>query len=229
MPLLNCPDSAKACSTEAATCPICERPLGRHKVQEGFLYKLGRVLFYAVLGFSLASFAAFLAITNSCRQASNKIPTTNVSNAGQPVNNTPQPPTSAEILADVKRTISYPKLMDRDYYEIDRLLRLIPADAAEYEEAQEILKRYGKQIEAARRTVFNPPKPPRNDSSTERTSIQNELAQLEHDEAQQEIILNQTENMEGTVGKQLYLNALKRKGEIQLRRIELERKLNKLP
>jgi hypothetical protein len=229
MPLLNCPDCAKACSTEAATCPNCGRPLGRQEVQEGFLHKLRRVNFFAVLGVSLASFAVFFAITNSGRQTSNKSLTTNVSNTGQTVNNTPQPPTSAEILSDVKRTISYPKLIDRDYYEIDRLLKLIPADAAEYEEAQEILKRYAKQIDAARRTVFNPPKPPRNDPVTERTSIQNELAQLEHEEGQQEIILNQTENMEGTVGKQLYLNALKRKEEIQLRKIELERKLKKLP
>lgn len=63
----------------------------------------------------------------------------------------------------------------------------------------------------------------------QKAKINDELRKLAREDAQQEELLNQTENMEGTIGKQIHLNALKRKAEIQLKRIELERKLKKLP
>lgn len=66
----------------------------------------------------------------------------------------------------------------------------------------------------------------------QRKKIQDQLADIKRQEANQEELMNKTEKMldgEGTIGKQIYLNALKRKAELQLQRIELERKLKKLP
>jgi hypothetical protein len=48
MSLIRCPDCGKECSIHAASCPNCGRPLGRQRVQEGFLHKFARIIFAAV-------------------------------------------------------------------------------------------------------------------------------------------------------------------------------------
>jgi hypothetical protein len=66
----------------------------------------------------------------------------------------------------------------------------------------------------------------------QRKSVEAELADVGRQIAIQEDMMNRTEHMldgEGTIGKQIYLNALERKGELQLQRIKLERKLKSMP
>jgi hypothetical protein len=57
--------------------------------------------------------------------------------------------------------------------------------------------------------------------------LENQLAVIENDEANVERMLDATEDYseEGTIKKQIYFNSLKRKGELQLQHIALERKL----
>lgn len=59
------------------------------------------------------------------------------------------------------------------------------------------------------------------------SDTENELASVKSDLAAVERMLNETEDYseQGTIKKTLYMNALKRKGELQLQRITLERKL----
>ncbi|MEQ1642153.1 MAG: hypothetical protein ABL959_01760 [Pyrinomonadaceae bacterium] len=59
------------------------------------------------------------------------------------------------------------------------------------------------------------------------SDITSELAVVESEQANVERLLDQTEDYseEGTIKKSLYLNALKRKGDLQLRHIALQRKL----
>ncbi len=62
-----------------------------------------------------------------------------------------------------------------------------------------------------------------------RKSIEDELNSVESEQAGNERALDLYENMEGSIGKGSYLNALKKKGELQLRHIQLERKLKSMP
>lgn len=55
--------------------------------------------------------------------------------------------------------------------------------------------------------------------------IESDLASVESDQAGNERALDLYEGMEGSIGQGSYLNALKEKGRLQLRHIELERKL----
>lgn len=65
-----------------------------------------------------------------------------------------------------------------------------------------------------------------------KAKIYAELRDLTTQAAQQDKLMNETEHMldgEGTVGKTVYLNAFKRRAQIQLQRLELERKLKRMP
>lgn len=62
-----------------------------------------------------------------------------------------------------------------------------------------------------------------------RKAVEDELESVKRDEANAEDMLNRTEHMEGTIGKNIYANALKRKAELQLKRIKLEQKLKGMP
>lgn len=88
-------------------------------------------------------------------------------------------------------------------------LTAIPKGASEYASAKQLLTK----VEAREK----------------RKAIEDELADVRGSEAEVENTLNKTEDMEGSIGKTIYANALKRKGELQLRRIQLERKLKGMP
>lgn len=62
-----------------------------------------------------------------------------------------------------------------------------------------------------------------------RKVVEDELENVKRDEVGAEDMLNRTKNMEGSIGKNIYANALKRKAELQLQRIKLERQLKSMP
>lgn len=156
MSLINCPDCGKECSTIAATCPNCGRPLGRQRAQEGFLHKFGRIIF-GVFALMIVLSLGFCCLGNrknvsqktgdeSSKSVSNS-ELTSVPNSA----NILQKVSSAELLADAKKSLRFQEqFTDRDYYSIYSLLTQIPSDAVEYQESQQILNQYKKQIDLAK-------------------------------------------------------------------------------
>lgn len=146
---------------------------------------------------------------------------------------TPYEEPSSDRLARVNSILKYQgNFTYHDYYFIYSALHNISSDAPEYQEAQKILSQYKKQIESAKQKMAAiPPKKAIAQAAVRepRQKLKDELESLESEDAQLERALDMYENMEGSIGKSSYLNALKKKGELQLRRIQLERKLKKLP
>lgn len=71
MALTACPDCNKEFSTLAATCPHCGRPAGRQRAQEGFLHKVFRIIFIAVILLVVLSCGFCIIATNKGKRSSN--------------------------------------------------------------------------------------------------------------------------------------------------------------
>lgn len=235
MALMTCPDCGRECSTSAAQCPHCGRPIGRQRQQEGFLHKVGRFIWFFVLAIVIGS-CVMCGVCNNTPISNTSTPsrTTTPSPTSTPkvqdsLNNAPRisdplnmegntvnnsssggamPPlpyalSSKENLEAGKKALSQGDLSTARIH-----LSAIPKGSSEYASAKQFLAKL--------------------EASEQRAQINDELQKLADEAARKEELLDQTENMEGSIGKSIYLNALKRKGEIQLRRIELERKLKRL-
>lgn len=124
-------------------------------------------------------------------------------------NSTPLPSTlsSTENLALGKKALS-----DENLSAARSHLSAIPKDAKEFSSAKQYLATVEKR--------------------EKRKVVEDELNGVKSEQAGVEQMLDATEDFgeqAGSPKKAIYLNALKRKGQLQLRRIELERKLKSMP
>lgn len=133
------------------------------------------------------------------------------------VTRSPSDLSSAENLEEAKEYLKRDKGVDKTYASMH--LEAIPKTAKEYPEAKRLLA----EIKVYFQRLNQQSEP------NTRKEIEDELANLAGEDAQLENTLNQYENYEGQAATATKLKALKRKGQIELRRIELERKLKSMP
>lgn len=162
------------------------------------------VLFVIGLGY-------FIKNAKTNRQSNSQANATNTSNASNKTiasapASTPAPTTlsASENLALGKKALGDGNLSTARSH-----LSAIPKDAKEFASAKQYLATVAKR--------------------EQRKSVENELESVESQIANQEDMMNRTEDGEGSIGKSIYANALKRKAELQLQRIKLERKLKSMP
>lgn len=143
--------------------------------------------------------------TNTVQNSSNTVTSTQIASTTFS-KSVPSSLSPSENLASGKKALS-----DGDLSTARNHLSAIPKDAKEFASAKQYLA-----------TVENREK---------RKVVEDELKSVESEQASVERTLNATEDYsdEGTLKKNIYLNALKRKGELQLRYIQLERKLKSMP
>lgn len=124
---------------------------------------------------------------------------------------TPTPPASSNLSPSDNLAQGKKALSDGDLSTARNHLSAIPEEAKEFASA----KQYLATVERREK----------------RKAVEDELAGVKRDQASVENMLDQTEDYseEGTIKKTIYANALKRKAELQLRRIQLERKLKSMP
>lgn len=147
---------------------------------------------------------------NNNKPSSVNLSTINANTVATPPTSTPVPPsakTSEENLELGKKALSVGDLSTARNH-----LSAIPKDTKEFASAQQYLAVVEKR--------------------EKRKAVENELEQVKRDQANVEEMLDATEDFgeqAGSPKKALYLNALKRKGELQLKRIKLERQLKSMP
>ncbi|MCW2957034.1 MAG: hypothetical protein JWO69_1903 [Thermoleophilia bacterium] len=125
---------------------------------------------------------------------------------------TPLTPSPSNLSSTENLALGKKALGDGDLSTARNHLSAIPKEAKEFASAKQYLATLERR--------------------EKRKTVEDELESVKRDEAGVEDTMNRTEHMldsEGTIGKQIYANALKRKGELQLRRIKLERKLKGMP
>ncbi|MEZ5423947.1 MAG: hypothetical protein R2682_12775 [Pyrinomonadaceae bacterium] len=175
------------------------------------------VLFVTVVG-------VFSEFKNAMRKANTQANANSTANSSSsPTTSTPkhgfrEPSTlsSAENLEEAKRRLSTGNDVDKTFASMH--LEAIPKTAKEYPVAKQLLAEIGTYFKRLNQ---------RSESST-RKELEDELAGLAGEDAQLDRALDLYEDYDGPSATATKLNALKRKGEIELRRIEIERKLKKM-
>jgi hypothetical protein len=179
----------------------------------------------ALIGVPIIIFVAMSVAFNSGK---NTVRETNANNAANSSSNTatttpikeyrsPSDLSSAENLEVGKKYLREGTEGGRAFAAVH--LGAVPKNAKEYTEAKKL---YAQVMVDAKRDAQ------RKEPHT-RKEVEDELANLVGEDAQLESALDQYEDYEGPAATATKLNALKRKGQIELRRIELERKLKRMP
>ena len=166
----------------------------------------------------------FVAMSVAFDSVKNKISESNENNAANSLSNTATTTPlnirrSAEDLSPAENLEEAKRLFKTGNYEDITFaaghLSAIPKTAKEYP----VAKKLQTQIDVYFKRVNQRKEP------ITRKEIEDELANLAGEDAQLEDTLDQYEDYEGQAATATKLNALKRKGQIELRRIELQRKL----
>lgn len=124
---------------------------------------------------------------------------------------------SAENLEEAKKRLKTGDDVDKTFALIH--LEKIPKTAKEYSAAKQLIAEIKVYFQRVNQ---------RNEPKT-RKEIEDELANLAGEDARLDKALDIYEDYDGQAATQTKLNALKRKAQIEQRRIELERKLKKMP